>query len=46
MDEQQGILYGTGNYFQYHGINHNGKKFEKECIYAYIYIYIYIYIYN
>ena len=31
------ILYGIGNYFQYHGINHNGKKFEKECIYAYIY---------
>ena len=26
------------NYIQYPVINHNGKEYEKECIYIYIYI--------
>ena len=28
------LLYSTGNYIQYHVINHNGKKYEKN-IYMY-----------
>ena len=28
------LLYGTGNYIQYPVINHNGKEYEKECIYV------------
>ena len=27
------LLYGTGNYIQHPVINHNGKKYERECIY-------------
>ena len=27
------LLYSTGNYIQYLVINHNGKEYEKECIY-------------
>ena len=26
MNEQQGLLYSTGNYIQNTGINHNGKE--------------------
>ena len=29
------LLYNTGNYIQYPEINHNGKEYEKECIYVY-----------
>ena len=29
------LLSSTGNYIQYPVINHNGKKYEKECIYVY-----------
>ena len=29
------LLYSTGNYIQYPGINHNGKEYEKECMYMY-----------
>ena len=29
------LLYSTGNYIQYPEINHNGKEYEKECIYMY-----------
>ena len=29
------LLYSTGNYIQYPGINHNGKESEKEWIYVY-----------
>ena len=29
------LLYSTGNYIQYPGINHNGKEYKKECIYMY-----------
>ena len=29
------LLYSTGNYIQYPVINHNGKEYEKECIYVY-----------
>ena len=29
------LLYSTGNYIQYLGLNHNGKEQEKECIYVY-----------
>ena len=29
------LLYSTGNYTQYPGINHNGKQYKKECIYVY-----------
>ena len=39
------LRYGIGNYVQYPVINHNGREYEKECIYTYIYIYIYTYIY-
>ena len=27
------LLYSTGNYIQYPVINHNGKEYEKECVY-------------
>ena len=39
---KKALLYNTGNYIQYPVINHNGKEYEKECVYIYIYIYIYI----
>ena len=26
------LLYSTGNYIQYPGVNHNGKEYRKECI--------------
>ena len=29
------LLYNTRNYIQYPLINHNGKEYEKECIYMY-----------
>ena len=29
------LLYSTGNYIQYPGINHNGKEYEKECVRTY-----------
>ena len=29
------LLYSTGNYIQYPVINHNGKEYEKKCIYMY-----------
>ena len=29
------LLYSTGNYIQYSVISHNGKEYEKECIYMY-----------
>ena len=29
------LLYSTGNYIQYPAINHNGKEYEKECVYMY-----------
>ena len=31
----ENLLYSTGNSTQYPGINHNGKEYEKECIYMY-----------
>ena len=31
---KKALLYSTGNY-QYPVINHNGKEYEKECIYVY-----------
>ena len=30
------LMYSTGNYSQYPVINHNGKEYEKECIYIYV----------
>ena len=27
------LLYSTGNFIHYPVINHNGKEYEKECIY-------------
>ena len=39
------LLYSTGNYIQYHVINHNGKEYEKEYIYS-VCMCMYIYIYN
>ena len=27
------LLYNTENYVQYPVINHNGKEYEKECLY-------------
>ena len=29
------LQYSTGKYIQYPVINHNGKEYEKECIYMY-----------
>ena len=29
------LLYSTGNYTRYPGINHDGKGYEKECTYMY-----------
>jgi len=31
------LLYSTGNYIQHPVMNHNGKEYEKECVYMYIY---------
>ena len=33
------LLYSTGNYIQRPVISHNGKEYEKECVYICIYIY-------
>ena len=30
------LLYSTGNYIQNPVINHNGKEYEKECVYIYV----------
>ena len=30
------LLYSTGNHIHYPVINHNGKEYEKQCIYIYI----------
>ena len=38
MDKHKVLLHSTGNYIQYPVRNHNGKEYEKECIYVYIYI--------
>ena len=27
------LLHSTGNHIQYPVINHNGKEYEKECVY-------------
>ena len=33
-DKQRGpTVYSTGNYMQYPVMKHNGKEYEKECIY-------------
>ena len=29
------LLYSTGEYIQYPGINHNGEEYKKECICMY-----------
>ena len=29
------LLYSTGNHIQYPVISHNGKEYEKDCIYVY-----------
>ena len=28
------LLHSTGNYIKYPVISHNGKKYEKECVYV------------
>ena len=33
IPKHQVLLYSTGNYTQYPVINHNGKEYEKECVY-------------
>ena len=33
------LLYRTGNYVPYPVINHNGREYEKECVYVYMYVY-------
>ena len=33
MNNQQVLLYSTGNYIQYSVANHNEKEHEKEYIY-------------
>ena len=35
MGKQQGPTDSTRNYIQYPVINHNGREYEKECIYVY-----------
>ena len=30
------LLYSTGNYTQYPGINHNGKEYLKKNVYMYV----------
>ena len=35
MQNNKVLLYSTRNYIQYFVINHNGKEYEKECIYMY-----------
>ena len=30
------VLCTTGNYIQYPIISHNGKEYEKECVYIYV----------
>ena len=37
MDNNNILLYSTGNYIQYSVINHNGKEYEKEYTYTHIY---------
>ena len=29
------LLYSTGKSIQYPVVNHNGKQYEKECVYVY-----------
>ena len=36
------LLYSTGNNSQCSGINHNGKEYEKECVYIYMCVYNWI----
>ena len=33
----QGLPYSTGSYIQYPVVNHSGKEYLKERMYAYIY---------
>ena len=35
---QQILLYGTGSYIQYPGINHSGQEYKKECTRIYNHI--------
>ena len=35
------VLTSTGTYIQYPVINHDGKEYEKECMYTYKHIYMY-----
>ena len=35
----KGLLYNIGDYIQSLMINHNGKEYEKECVYIYLSIY-------
>ena len=43
------LLYSTGDFIQYPGINYSGKEYKKGyiyiCVCVCVYIYIYIYIY-
>ena len=32
------LLYSTGNHIHYSVINHNGKEYDKECIYICVYL--------
>ena len=36
LNHQGSPLYSTENYIQYPVISHNGKEYEKECIYMYV----------
>ena len=45
IDNQQYLLYSTGNSTQYSLITYMRKETKKEWINIYIYIYTYIYIY-
>ena len=38
MDDQQFLLYSTGNYIQYSVLNHNGKEYKKECLCVYNFV--------
>ena len=40
MGEQQDLTVQHRELYKHPVINHNGKEYEKECVYIYVYIYI------
>ena len=46
MGEQQDLTVQHRELYKHPVINHNGKEYEKECVYIYMYTYIYKYVYK